>query len=984
MSPQNYTEQDFEEHIEAHLLNAGYHKRAPEDYDKDLRLIPAEVIAFVKATQPQEYEKLTRQYGTDTDRKLCLRLARQLQQHGALRVLRQGISDRGAKVKLAYFKPTSGMNPEHEELYQQNRFAVVRQLKYSKRNQNSVDMVLCLNGIPILTSELKNSLTGQAVEDAIRQYKRDRNPKGEPLLQYKRCLVHFALGNEKAYMTTRLEGDKTRFLPFNKDTENPVNPNGHKTAYLWEDIFRPDTLLDLIGNYLHVQTETERYYDIAQDKLVQKEVEKFIFPRYHQLDAVRKMLDAVRADGVGHKYLVQHSAGSGKSNSIAWLAHQLANFYRKPDDKERLFDSIVVVSDRRVLDKQLRDTIKQFEQTAGVVVAIDKHSGQLKEALEQGKTIIVTTLQKFPMISDTMTQLKGSRFAVIIDEAHSSQSGESARHMHQALSVGLDEAEEADRDEVDAQDEIIRQMQARKQQPHISYFAFTATPKNKTLELFGRKDENGQFVAFHRYTMRQAIEEHFILDVLSNYTTYKRYFRLVKTIEGDTKYEKRKATRLLVSYVDLQPHAIATKAGIMLDHFLNVTSRAIEGRGRAMVVTRSRLHAVRFYQTLKKLMIDRSLPYRPLVAFSGTVVDPDTGANYTENGLNCLPPRTGIPDALKTPDYRILVVANKFQTGFDEPLLHTMYVDKKLAGVQAVQALSRLNRAPRGKVDTVVLDFVNEAAAIQEAFQPYYQTTFLEEETDPNRLYDLKTELEDFEVFTQPDVIGFADVFFDRTAPLEQLQPVLDRVVNVWKHKPEEEREGFRSTLQRFIRFYGFVSQIITFEDADLERLYVFGRALNRKLPKRKQQLPYEVLDAVDLDSLRIQETFSSYLTLEKQNGPIAAMGNTTHAPPEDEEEFLAQIIKTMNDAYGAELTEEDTVDMTAMTSKIFANEQLATVMHANNTPDDKRKKFGQIFDEVLLAHVTTKFNLYEKLSQPQVNQFLKQKWFEAYEQQLA
>ena len=977
MAP-TYTEQDFESHIEEYLLSSGYHAHQPWEYNKELCLLPDEVITFIRSTQPKEYQKLEKQYGTDTASKLCFRLSREIQKRGTLDVLRKGIKDRGVKFQLAYFKPASGMNPEHQKLYQGNRFSVVRQLKYSKKNENSIDMVLFLNGVPIITAELKNSLTGQFVKEAKKQYRKARDPKGEPLLQFKRCLVHFAVGNEEVFMTTLLQGESTRFLPFNKDTENPVNPNGHQTHYLWEDIWHPDTLLELINNYLHIQKNTEKYYDKNQG-LVEREYEVFIFPRYHQLDVVRKLLDAVYQDGVGQNYLVQHSAGSGKSNSIAWLAHHLASFYQKPTDQERLFDSIIVVTDRRVLNRQLQNTIKQFEQTAGVVEKIDKNSLQLKKALETGKTIIITTLQKFPVISESMSQLKGQRFAVIIDEAHSSQSGESAKHLKKTLSVNLEQAEAEDQVGDDLEDKIIQEIRARGPQNHISYFAFTATPKNKTLELFGRDGPDGKPLAFHIYSMRQAIEEGFILDVLKNYTTFKRYFKLVKTIPADSEYEKKKAIRLLTSYVDLEPHAIEMKTRIMLDHFLEKPANAIRGRGRAMVVTRSRLHAIRFYLMFKKVMEEKHLGFKPLVAFSGEVTDPDTGAKYRENSLNQLPPKVAIPDAFKTPEYRILIVANKFQTGFDEPLLHTMYVDKKLAGVQAVQALSRLNRTKLSKNETLVLDFVNEAEEIQIAFQPYYQTTILKDETDPNRLYDLETELKAFGVYSDKDIDEFAEIFFNPTEPLEMLQPVLDRVVIIWGYKLEIEREDFRSALQRYIRLYGFVSQIINFEDVDLEKLYVFAKALNRKLPRRKQRLPNEIRDAVDLDSFRLQETYSGAIGLEQENGVVSGYSNGIMITTEDEVDLLSNIIKTLNDTYGLNLTEEDKVDIQNIKIKLEENEELQAVMQADNPPDVVRYKFNQVIDQILLEFVHTKLDLYKKLTDPKVNELFKRRWFEGY-----
>ncbi|ABW66088.1 type I restriction endonuclease subunit R [Desulfosudis oleivorans] len=977
MSP-GYLEQDFEEHIEQHLLKSGYHKRKPEEYDKEACLIPAEVLKFIQSSQPKEYKKLQGYLKSETDQKILSRLSAEVAKSGALSVLRKGFKTRGCTFKMAFFKPTSGMNPETQKVYKDNRFAIIRQLKYSVKNENSLDIALFLNGVPIITAELKNSLTGQFVENAIKQYKQDRDPR-EQLFKFKRCLVHFAVGNEKAFMTTRLQQDKTTFLPFNLDTENPVNPGGHKTAYLWEDILQPDTLLDLIQNYLHIQKVKEQYYDKASGKVKSQEHEVFIFPRFHQLDAVRKILAAVREDGAGNNYLVQHSAGSGKSNSIAWLAHHLASFYKTSKDTARMFDCIVVVSDRKVLDKQLQDTIKQFEQVKGVVQPIDKTSGQLKEALEKGKSIIITTIQKFPVISKTMTELKGKRFAVIIDEAHSSQSGETSKHLKKVLSVNLEEAEEEDTVEFDLEDEIVEEITSRGRQPHISFFAFTATPKGKTLELFGRKNSAGKFVAFHTYSMRQAIEEHFILDVLENYTTFKRYFKLAKKVEGDKEYEKKKALRLLMSYVDLHPHEIEMKSRIMLDHFLEKTANAVQGKGRAMVVTRSRLHALRFYLNFKRLMKEMNLPFKPLVAFSGTVKDPDSGDEHTETSLNELP-SSQIVTAFKTPIYRIMIVANKFQTGFDEPMLHTMYVDKKLGGVNAVQTLSRLNRTMRGKSSTMVLDFVNDTEAIRLAFQDYYQTVFLEEETDPDKLYDLQAEIEGFSLFISKEVDAFAEIFFHPSEPMEKLQPILDTVVKRWKAIPDDNtKEDFRSALQSFIRLYGYISQIITFQDVELEKLYVFCRNLNRKLPKRKGQLPYEIQDAIDLASFRMQETSSGWIRLEKTDGEAKGISLGTPQHTNDEKDLLSNIIKTLNDTYGIELTDDDRVDIGKMQEKLQQRDDLREVMTGDNTLENMRYKFDKVVDELLLDFVHTKLNLYKKLSDEKVNPLFKSKWFEGY-----
>ncbi len=979
MTAKNYREENFEDHVVERLVESGYRQRQPSEYDRELVLIPEDVIAFIRATQPKEYERLEKQYGTNTDRNICLRLTGQIQQRGVLDVLRKGIKDRGVRLRLVYFRPSSTLNPDHARLYSENRFSVIRQLAYSQKTTHELDLGIFINGIPIITAELKNALTGQFVDEAKKQYRKQRDSR-EPLFHFGRCVAHFAVGNEEVHYTTRLADDATFFLPFNQGTEdggegNPVNEQGHATAYLWEDVWQNDTLLDLLQNYLHVQRETERVYDRKKGKIVEKEKTTLIFPRYHQLDVVRQLLVEAKADGAGASYLVQHSAGSGKSNSIAWLSHQLRQLHDA--DGDRLFDTIIVVTDRRVLDQQLQQTIKQFEQTAGTVVPITKTSVQLKEALEHGKDIVVTTLQKFPVISETMGHLPGQHFAVIIDEAHSSQSGESARHLNRTLSAGLEDAEEEDSDdEPDLEDKIVEEIQARGRQQHISYFAFTATPKNKTLELFGRKTDEG-FEPHHTYTMRQAIEEKFILDVLKNYTTFKRYFKLVTSVDDDEQVEKNKATRALTSYVDLTDHAIEQKASICLEHFLNSTERQIQGRARAMFVTRSRLHAVRYFLKFKQLMQAKGLSYGPLVAFSGTVRDPDTGAEHTENSLNALPPKTSIKDAFKLPGYRLLVVANKFQTGFDEPLLHTMYVDKKLGGVSAVQTLSRLNRTTRGKTETVVLDFVNEPEEIQEAFQRYYQQSTLEEETDPNKLYDLQTQLRDFEIYTEKDVEDLAEVFFDDRLPGEKLQPILDRVVKYWQERSEDEREDFRSLLQQFVRLYGYVAQLIDFVDSELEKEYIFARHLNKKLPKRKGGGLPQVTDSVDLDSFRIQQKFEGAIELEKQDGKLKGISTEVGKAAEPDVDYLSNIIEALNNTYGVELSDKDRVRVDEIIREVREDEGVHAVMNGNNSRANKERKVHDVIDKRILEVVNHSIELYQKLSEPRVNELFKRRLYE-------
>ena len=980
-----YTETDFENHIESQLNQSGYRSLPQADYDKDFCLIPHEVLQFIQATQPKEYQKLRRQYGAETSQKLLLRISKVIANRGVLEVLRNGVKDRGTTLKLTYFRPSSGLNPNHEKLYTQNRFALVRQLKYSGSNEKSLDMVLFLNGLPLVTMELKNSLTGQVVTDAEKQYRVDRDPS-EPLFRFKRCLVHFAVGNEKVSMTTHLQGAETRFYPFNKGIENPINPDGHKVAYLWEDILQPDNLMDLINNFIHEQEVMSTAYDPGHGEVREQKRTVLVFPRYHQLDVIRKLKAAVVAEGVGHNYLIQHATGSGKSNSIAWLAHLLTHLYREPTDTDRLFDSIIVVTDRRVLDRQLQERIKQMERVEGVVYPVDGTSAQLRRYLESGKDIIISTIQKFSVIAEVIGELKSKAFAVIVDEVHSSQSGESAKNLRVSLSKGIPvEGEDDDDPEVSDMDaRIIAELERRRSREHISYFGFSGTPKNKTLELFGRKDEDGTFVPFHVYSMEQSISEGFTLDVLQNYTTFKRYFQLVKSVPEDRAYDKQRTLRMLTNYVDLQPHSIEQKTQIILEHFTDHTAKTIESKGRAMLITPSRLHCVRYKQEFDKQMQEMGLSYGCLVAFSSTVHDIDNGQDYTENGMNGLPPSASIANNFKDPQYRILIVSNKFQTGFDEPLLQTMYVDKRLDGLQCVQSLSRLNRVAPGKTGTLVLDFVNEPDQIQEAFQQYYGAAKLEEETDPNRLYDLQDRLADFDLYDEDTIDQFCLIFYDPEQPAELLQGVLDTVVEKWSAlETNDEKEEFRSALQSYIRLYGYISQLITFTDPALEKLYVFGRNLNQKLPKREHPDLREVLESVDLDSFRLEKVHENIeLPLEARDGEIIGIGSDVHTVRDPVEDLLSQIIQTLNETFQTDFTVEDKVDIETMRQKVHEHEELRQVRTGDNTETNRRYKFDQVFDDILLEFVESKLELYNKLSRPEINDFLKRRLYQDYFEQ--
>jgi type I restriction enzyme R subunit len=985
-------EKHFEEHIVQYLTKTAqpefpeYTEKDNSSYDKELCLIPEDVIGFIKDTQPKKYEALLQQYGVKTDAKIVERVAESLNKNKTLHVLREKVKDRGQNLDLVYFKPTHSKTPEHQAWYEKNRLTVIRQLKYSRKNEKSIDIVLFINGIPVITMELKNALTGQYLHHATKQYIEDRDPK-EPLLEFKRCLVHFAVSTEQVSMCTELKGKSTFFLPFNKALVNE-NSNGYATAYFWEDVLTKDSLLNLLQNYINVQVDKEKYYDNQTKALKEKEKVRLIFPRFHQRRAVENLLLAVRQEGVGGKYLIQHSAGSGKSNTISWLAHRLSDFYQNPDDAKALYNSVIVVTDRKVLDKQIQDNIRQFEQVPGTVAYIDgnKTSKDLKDAIEQGKRIIITTLQKFPVISDVIAQNKDKTYAVIIDEAHSSQAGESARHLRKALS--LEEAETAD-GEVKSLDEIIAdEIKAKGDQKNISFFAFTATPKPKTVELFGTI-RNGQKEAFDLYTMEQAIKEGFIKDVLKNYMSWNRYYKLIKRTEiNDKEYEKKKTVRVLSSYVDLQDHAIEKKARIMIEHFVSQTQNEIQGKARAMLVTRSRLHAVRFKRKFDDIMREMKLPYGALVAFSGTVTDAETNEDHTKENMNNLGGKVDVPDALKLPQFRILIVANMYQTGFDEPLLHTMFVDKKLGGTSTVQTLSRLNRTTQGKDSTMVLDFVNDSEKVQQDFQMYYGSNYMEldDQTDPNSLYDVQQRVEAFNLIYQNDLEAYAKLFFVKGDNKEKLQPILNEVVKRYNAQLDDEQKiDFKANIKTFIRLYRFLSQIITFTDVELEKYYVFLSDLFKKLPAAANTLPTEVLEEIDLDSYKLQHQFTTDLALESSDNAMKGMtAGGVGQTDEDEFEWLTQIIKVLNETYGLDLKEEDKVAFEQIKTNIYANMELMSFFNDKNSKDNIQDKFNEEIDNELLNFINTKLELYNKLSEDKVNLMFKRLWFnDIYDQRV-
>lgn len=966
-----------------------YVERRAEHYDRARCLDPGPLFDFIYATQSDTWAQLQQQHGEDRVRERFLqRLVREIEARGTLDVLRHGVIDLGCKFTLAYFRPEGTLNQEHGRLYYANVLSVTRQVHYSQKNANSLDLVLFLNGLPIITAELKNPLTGQDVQSAVAQYRQDREPK-EPLLSFGRCLAHFAVDTDLVYMTTQLQRDQTRFLPFNKGHDdgagNPDNPLGYKTAYLWEDIWQPASLLDILNHFVQL-------VPVEDDKGRKTGEKRLVFPRYHQLDVVRKLVEDARVRGVGHNYLLQHSAGSGKSNSIAWLCHRLTSLLDA--NNQRVFNSIIVITDRRVLDKQLRDTVSSFEQVRGLVTAIDKQKAEkLARALEGGSQIIVTTLQTFPFVAEKIGALPQRRFAVIVDEAHSSQSSETTTAIKTVLAASdLQAAEREDAAELDQEDHINTAIETLQRQrgrlPNVSFFAWTATPKSKTLELFGTQRPDGSFVPFSLYSMRQAIQEGFILDVLQHYTTYHVYFELFKRIESDPQYDKRKALALLKAYADLHEHAIDAKSALMIEHFHDQVRHRISGQAKAMIVTRSRLHAVRYKRAFERYLKQRRYPYRVLVAFSGTVRDPDDGLAYTESEMN------GVADSqtaetFKQAEYRFLIVANKFQTGFDQPLLHTMYVDKKLGGVNAVQTLSRLNRTYRAKEDTFVLDFANKAAEIQESFQPFYRTTVLTDPTDPNKLYDLQRTLEGYQLYGRDEVSDFARVYFVQKAKQEKLHPVLNPVIERYHERSVVEQTDFRKHLGDYVRLYAFLSQLLTFRDAELEKLYQFARQLLRKLSVTRDTLPVEITDNINMASYRIQQTSSGEIKLLDADGelrPISELG--TGQPTTEVPTPLSEILAYINEHYGTEFTDADKVTYFAqdMERRLTNHDGLIRALDPtiNPSPQTRVLAFKGFFGDTLEDMIDANFEIYKKIvDDPQFGELFRATMFKKIERWL-
>ncbi|KVL61891.1 type I restriction endonuclease subunit R [Burkholderia cepacia] len=961
-SPARHSEAAFETALEHHLLAHNYVTVPRDGFDRERAIFPAVVLDFIKATQPKEWAKLEALHGPNTGQQILTDLCKWMDANGSLATLRHGFKCYGRTLQVAFFKAAHELNPELEERYEQNCLGLTRQLRFSNRSEKSLDVTVSVNGIPIATLELKNAMTGQTVENARRQYKEDRDPR-EPIFEFKkRTLVHFAVDTDAVLMTTRLAGNATHFLPFNKGdgggAGNPADPQGrgYRTAYLWEEVLERESMLDLLARFLHLQIDEKRD---EQGRKVK--TEQMVFPRYHQLRAVRLLTDAARKEGPGHNYLIEHSAGSGKSNTIAWLTHRLASLH--DENNKRVFDSVIVVTDRVILDQQLQDNIYQFEHKRGVVQKIDENSRQLAEALESAVPVIITTLQKFPFVSRQLLKMaeeRGERgsgtletrcCAVVIDEAHSSQSGETATDLKEVLGgealrkEAQKLAAEEGREDLE---ELFRSMAKRGAQANLSFFAFTATPKHKTLAVFG---QNG--MPAHRYTMRQAIEEGFILDVLKNYTTYVTYYRLLKACDDDPNVERKKAARALARFFKLHPHNIAQKTEVMVEHFNAVTRHKVGGRAKAMVVTGSRLEAVRYKQSFDAYIKRKGYLIKSLVAFSGTVPDdklPDV--SYTEESINDGVREKELPERFASQEYQVLLVAEKYQTGFDQPLLHTMYVDKRLAGIQAVQTLSRLNRIHPLKEDTFVLDFVNSRDEIRDAFKTYYEGAEISDEVDPSRLYAIKGELDAAGIYFSEEVSRFCDVYFkpkqkQNALDHQAMNAALDPAVSRFKTRSDkgaDEAELWRGKLQAFLNLYGFLSQVIPYQDSDLERLYVYLRHLATKLPKHANGADYRFDNEVKLEYYRLQKISEGSIALKngegrKLDGPAEVGSGILREPSVP----LSQLIDVVNERFATDFNQADQLFFDQIIEAAMGDDTLRHAAVVN--PEDK---FRLLFENLL------------------------------------
>jgi type I restriction enzyme R subunit len=953
--------------VESLITEGGYQRGNSADYSPELGMFKYEVLSFLQETQPKNWNKIASIHGEQVENRIIQRIYKEMDLRGALDVVRNGFTDYGVRFKLAFFKPETNLNDDTLELYAKNKLKVIRQVYYTQKNKNSVDIVLSLNGIPLATIELKNHFTGQNTDNAKEQYAISRDNRELLFTFKKRALVHFAVDDEEVFMTTKLDGSKTFWLPFNKGNNrgkgNPPNKDGYKTDYLWKKILAKDSWLDIVHRFIHLQTEKME----IEGKTFKKE--KMIFPRYHQLDVVRDITKDVKVNGAGKNYLVQHSAGSGKSNSIAWLSYRLSSLHNAKD--ERIFDSVIVVTDRRVLDQQLQNTIYQFEHKTGVVQKIDKDSSQLALALNSGLHIIITTLQKFPFVIEKVEEFSGRKFAVVIDEAHSSQGGEAHKKMKEVL--GAPETDEEETNEYSSEDFISEQVEksasARGKQNNISFFAFTATPKYKTLAIFGKTGSDGKPEPYHLYSMRQAIEEGFILDVLQNYTNYELYFKLSKAIEDDPNLNKKKASKAIGNFVNFHPHNLAQKTEIIIEHFRQVVATKIGGRAKAMFVTSSRKLAKRYFEEFNKYIKENeySNELKILVAFSGKVIDDNYPDGVSEPQLTGYGEKE-LPKAFNEEEYRILIVADKYQTGFDQPLLHTMYVDKKLSGVKAVQTLSRLNRMTVGKEDTFVLDFANDRKTIFESFQPYYEKTMVAEEPEINHLFDLKLKIDGKQIIQESEVNAFANVYFKPTGKLNtkdqsRLYSFIDPAIDRYKAmETEDEKDEFKKSLRTWTNLYSFLAQIMPFKEPEFEKFYAYSKLLQTKLLKKELAESLQLSDEIAMEYYRLQKVKEGSIDLVKgEDGELDGLTEAGIKRAKEEKALLSEIVDVLNERFGTEFETADKLFFNQIEAELVQDQNLQTQAKANKI-DTFKYAFEDMFLNKLIERMDQNQDIFDKI----------------------
>lgn len=972
-------EERFERDIETSLTNEGGWESVAfknTNYNPQQGLDATVLLSFIRETQPKAWKRYEKIYRTDAESKFIKRFNEEVNAHGLLHVLRKGIKDRGVSFKVVYFRPVSSLSYENIKQFETNRFQCIRQFAYSSKNRNTIDMVLAVNGIPLVALELKNQYTGQNVEHAKLQYETNRDPS-EIVFQFnKRFLVYFAADHFDVYMTTKLEKSKTNFLPFNQGSNgagevggegNPPNTDGYPTAYLWEKILQRNQLMDIIERFMNFE--------------VKKNI--LIFPRFHQLDVVNKLVQDVKQHGSGKNYLIQHSAGSGKSNSIAWLAYHLASLH--DIENTPIYSSILIVTDRTVLDRQLQDTITSFEHTTGQVETIgdNKTSQDLKNAINDKKKIIITTLQKFPVIYQEVDASEGRKFAVIVDEAHSSQTGSSAQKLKQALAdkeASLKEYQEIEEDienqTLDDQDQLVQTLLSQGQHHNLSFFAFTATPKEKTIEMFGTRQADGSYRPFHVYSMRQAIEEEFILDVLEHYMTYKTSYRIAKEIEENPELPKTEAVRAIARYQSFHPWVLRQKTEVMVEQFREVTKKAIGGRAKAMIVTPSRLHAVRYMKEFKAYIKEKGYTdLDVLVAFSGTVTDDDK--EYTEANMNITKDgervkENQLKETFHEDDFNLLIVAEKYQTGFDEPLLHTMFVDKKLRGVKAVQTLSRLNRTMQGKKDTFVLGFVNTEEEILEAFQPFYEVTTLKEEVNLNLIYDTQSKLRKFALYNDDDIAHVMKLV--KQAQKKQDKRLLGRISSLFKpviqryeDLPEDTQYEFRVTLRNFGKWYNYVAQLDRTFDMDLLEENIYTSYLLKFIPKEKRE-KVDIADKVKLEYYKLQKNFEGEIMLVAESEEGGELKHpeefNANVKPVEERDSLEEIIHRINERFPDDFSPQDRVIVETL-HKAFTQEVDAKIvnMAKNNSQEMfENSLFKDVFLDRVMDEYTKNSEAYQRL----------------------